>query len=69
MMGTIYIAGTHAREWISPAVVTFIINEMLNNYQKHKTLVDSFEWHILPVLNPDGYEFSRLQPDMVPTGF
>jgi murein tripeptide amidase MpaA len=37
---------------------------MVTNYPKHKTLVDSFEWHIMPVLNPDGYEFSRSQADM-----
>lgn len=59
------LSGTHAREWISPAVVTFIVNELVNNYQKHKTLVDSFEWHILPVLNADGYEFSRQSLNMV----
>ncbi|CAG0919199.1 unnamed protein product [Notodromas monacha] len=53
--------GIHAREWISPAVVTFIVNEFVNNYEKHKDVVDAFRWFILPVANPDGYEYSRAE--------
>jgi murein tripeptide amidase MpaA len=61
-------SGTHAREWASPAAVTFIIRELLNSVDGkrgsiavHKQLVDAFRWFILPVHNPDGYEFSHIE--------
>uniref|UniRef100_A0A914CBL4 Peptidase M14 carboxypeptidase A domain-containing protein n=1 Tax=Acrobeloides nanus TaxID=290746 RepID=A0A914CBL4_9BILA len=54
-------AGIHAREWIAPATAIYIINEMLNQYGKDLTItkiVDNFDWYIVPVGNPDGYEYS-----------
>jgi len=51
--------GIHAREWISPAVVTWIISELVENYAAHPDLVDNVDWYIMPVINPDGYEFSH----------
>ncbi|CAG0924936.1 unnamed protein product, partial [Notodromas monacha] len=50
--------GIHAREWISPATVTYIINELVNNYEANQELVDAYDWYILPVHNPDGYEYT-----------
>jgi len=51
----IYIdGGIHAREWISPATVTYIINQLLTNSTAN-SLLESFNWYILPILNPDGY--------------
>jgi hypothetical protein len=50
--------GIHAREWISPATVTYIINELVNNYEQNKEIADAYEWVILPVHNPDGYEYT-----------
>ncbi|XP_033334259.2 carboxypeptidase B isoform X2 [Megalopta genalis] len=45
--------GIHAREWISPAAVTYIIDYLVDNS-------DSLEadYYILPVANPDGYEYT-----------
>ena len=52
--------GIHAREWIGPSTVTFIIKELLENDHKYPTeILDKLDWYILPVLNPDGYEYSR----------
>ncbi|PNF39401.1 Carboxypeptidase B [Cryptotermes secundus] len=51
--------GIHAREWISPASVTYIINELTENQEAHGEHVKSVDWYILPVLNPDGYEYSH----------
>lgn len=53
-------AGIHAREWIAPATAVWIINELAS---KHETddevrgLLEKYDWYILPVANPDGYEF------------
>ncbi len=55
--------GIHAREWISPATVTWIIKELVEGSGAvggaDQELVDNLNWHILPVTNPDGYEYSR----------
>lgn len=50
--------GIHAREWISPAVVVYIINQLVENKENHY-LIENISWYIVPVLNPDGYEYSR----------
>uniref|UniRef100_A0A2A4J213 Zinc carboxypeptidase A 1 n=1 Tax=Heliothis virescens TaxID=7102 RepID=A0A2A4J213_HELVI len=49
----------HAREWISAATVTWIIKEFLtNNDPEIRALAENFEWHIFPVVNPDGYSYT-----------
>uniref|UniRef100_A0A1E1VZW2 Zinc carboxypeptidase A 1 n=1 Tax=Pectinophora gossypiella TaxID=13191 RepID=A0A1E1VZW2_PECGO len=48
--------GIHAREWISPATVTWIIKEFLTSTDADvRFLAETFVWHIFPVANPDGY--------------
>lgn len=50
--------GIHAREWISPAVVTWIAY-WLNNDPTGKALLEKFTWSIIPVVNVDGYDYTR----------
>lgn len=63
--GVFIEAGVHGREWITPAVATWILRELVkfNNTETaentEKELIRSVDWYILPVSNPDGYEFSR----------
>ena len=45
--------GIHAREWISPAVVTNIIHRLVE-FSENSYLYNSVDWFILPVHNPDG---------------
>lgn len=45
--------GIHAREWISPAAVTYIIDYLVENSES----LDA-DYYILPVANPDGYEYT-----------
>ncbi|TRY74919.1 hypothetical protein TCAL_04987 [Tigriopus californicus] len=52
-------AGIHAREWIAPAVATYVIRELIENYDDHPEYLDSLNFHFLPCANPDGYQFSR----------
>ena len=40
-------------------MVTWIISELVENYAAHPELVDNVDWYIMPVINPDGYEFSH----------
>jgi len=47
--------GIHAREWVSPAAVTFMMKELVENDPAHTDLTENLDWYILPVLNPDGY--------------
>ena len=47
------------REWLSPATVTWMLRELVENDKYHKYLTNKFDWYFLPIHNPDGYEFSR----------
>lgn len=54
-------AGIHAREWVAPATAVYIINNLVNGYEKDPEitqLVNKFDWYIFPVVNPDGYKFT-----------
>uniref|UniRef100_T1JFH7 Peptidase M14 domain-containing protein n=1 Tax=Strigamia maritima TaxID=126957 RepID=T1JFH7_STRMM len=57
-------AGIHAREWIAPATAMYIIKKLVINYEENFKLSDGVEWYILPVVNPDGYEFSHSKQRM-----
>jgi len=63
LMPTIYYqGGQHAREWIGPVTVCYILNMLAENYEKNGTitkLVDSIHWILIPSVNPDGYTYSR----------
>ena len=50
-------AGIHAREWIAPAMATYIIDQLVNNDKDG--FLSKLNFHILPSANPDGYEYSR----------
>ncbi|KAL4711494.1 hypothetical protein ACJJTC_000510 [Scirpophaga incertulas] len=52
--------GIHAREWISPATVTYIINQFAENFDEESDDIKNIDWYFLPVLNPDGYEYTHI---------
>ncbi|XP_001602586.2 carboxypeptidase A2-like [Nasonia vitripennis] len=52
-------AGMHAREWISTAVATYILNQLVERNENYTRLLDLTDWIIMPIANPDGYEFTH----------
>jgi hypothetical protein len=60
--GVLFLGCHHAGEWISVEVPLYIAQYLTDNYdidEDVKYLVDSCEIWIVPVVNPDGYEYSR----------
>ncbi|VDN53153.1 unnamed protein product, partial [Dracunculus medinensis] len=54
-------AGIHAREWIAPAVAIYVAQKLIMRYGRDEIItkmVDKFDWYVIPVANPDGYEYS-----------
>ncbi|KAI9598561.1 hypothetical protein BDF19DRAFT_410651 [Syncephalis fuscata] len=58
----VIVAGLHGREWISTAVASYLAYTLASNYginPRITSLVDEFEFTIIPLINADGYEYSR----------
>ena len=36
--------GIHAREWISPAAVTWVLKELVENDADHSDLLENLDW-------------------------
>jgi len=55
--------GIHAREWISPATVMFLMKQLLKPDPKYQSKVNQalnkYDFYILPVFNADGYEYTH----------
>lgn len=55
----------HAREWITSAVSTYLINELLNsNDPRIQSWTEDFDWYVLPVFNPDGFSYTHTNERM-----
>lgn len=55
--GILVDGGIHAHEWASSAVALFTISQLVEDSNRH--LIENVDWYILPLLNPDGYTYSR----------
>ncbi|KAL1465084.1 hypothetical protein WDU94_004679 [Cyamophila willieti] len=51
--------GIHAREWITPATVTYILSELVENREAQDEYLKKIDFYILPIVNPDGYEYTH----------
>jgi murein tripeptide amidase MpaA len=58
------MTGFHAREWISPATVTYLIRELVENRTAHGSMATDIDYHIAPLVNVDGYHHSHTKNRM-----
>ncbi|KAH8380025.1 hypothetical protein KR009_008539 [Drosophila setifemur] len=57
---TVFIeAGTHAREWISITTALNCIYQLTERYTRNIEVLRKLRFIIVPLVNPDGYEYSR----------
>ncbi|MCP4837568.1 MAG: hypothetical protein GY895_22715 [Phycisphaera sp.] len=59
--GLYITTGVHAREWIAPATIAYAADMLVNAHgvdPRITSLVDGIAWHIVPIANPDGYEYT-----------
>jgi extracellular matrix protein 14 len=49
-----------AREWVAVSTVTYIANQVIKRAinEDFTDLVNTVDWIIVPVMNPDGYEYT-----------
>lgn len=53
------MAMLHAREWVTTPVTLYSIHRLVENLRDgDRDLLEGTDWIIMPMTNPDGYEFS-----------
>jgi murein tripeptide amidase MpaA len=62
-------AGIHAREWPSSTTAIYFMQQLASKYGTDPLItqyVQELNWYIVPLLNPDGHEYSRssTEPDV-----
>jgi len=65
--GVVFTGATHAREWASMEVPLALAGKLLDGYGKDEAMTGRLkgaEVWIVPVANPDGYEYSRTKYSM-----
>lgn len=58
-------AGTHAREWITVSTSLNCIYQLTERYTRNIEVLRKLRFIIVPLVNPDGYEYSRTKVSRV----
>lgn len=52
--------GQVGADWLSPTVLTYLIKQLVTGDDPEaRAASEEFEWHIFPILNPDGHLFTQ----------
>lgn len=51
--------GIHGREWMSVATAVYCIHELIEHFDKNKSMLEKLDFVIVPIVNVDGYEYSH----------
>ncbi|XP_034099432.1 zinc carboxypeptidase-like [Drosophila albomicans] len=58
--GVFIESNIHAREWITSATATWLINELLSSEDELiRELAENHDWYFVPVLNVDGFVYTH----------
>lgn len=49
-------AAVHAREWVTAPVALYLIEQLVSGADPE--LINRLDWIIIPMVNPDGYEYT-----------
>jgi len=59
----VLMAGMHGREWITPHATLYVAMRLIQGYEngdrQATELLKETQVHFIPLINPDGYEFTR----------
>ncbi|XP_022118180.2 zinc carboxypeptidase [Pieris rapae] len=52
--------GQIGADWLSPTVVTYLVDQLVKGEDPEALAASQdFEWHIFPIVNPDGHEYTN----------
>lgn len=51
--------GMHAREWCTISTALYCASQLTDNFDANEDLLNTFDFVIVPIVNADGYEYSR----------
>ncbi|PPR04132.1 hypothetical protein CVT26_001324 [Gymnopilus dilepis] len=60
-LGFVIVGAQHAREWIASSTSLYLAHALVANVSETysmSSLLDHFDFHIIPVPNPDGYHYT-----------
>ena len=56
--------GMHGREWVTVATSLQVVGQLVQMFNRIggddcEMVLTNIDWYVIPMLNPDGYEFSH----------
>ncbi|CAH2100212.1 unnamed protein product [Euphydryas editha] len=55
------VGGEDGKDWMSSALILSLFTKLLDRKNSLNTLLTKFDFYLLPILNPDGFAFSKKQ--------